>query len=478
MGTESPLNKGFLRSSSRLSSSKAGSLIGQPAQPSTARERRAARRGQSSSSGRTTKENGLPPDLNVPGEVTPAFSAKTTAKPSIVPHRPISLGFDVPLLLVVCTLVLVGMVMLFSASWKYSLWQYDSPYSIFTRQLAWLGLALVAGIVASLLDYHHWRILVIPMMVTTIILLILVLFVQDERHGAVRSLLSGSIQPSELAKLTIVLYVSVWLYNHRENLRNVALGLLPLGTIIGVTAALIALQPDLSAVLTVIILGGILFFLAGGDLRQIFVLMMIGAAAGWAVLESGVFTTGKDRVDSFWAGLLNPLDASDHVQRSIEAFVRGGWFGVGIGKASSKLTALPFPHTDSIFAVIGEETGVIGAALMVVLYGLLMWRGLVIARRSPDTLGALMAGGLAFWITMEAIVNMAVMVGLMPFAGNALPFVSAGGSNRVVSLIAIGILLNVSRLSEKNKEEERTFNAFVDLRRRDWRGSVSRSRRT
>jgi cell division protein FtsW len=309
-------------------------------------------------------------------------------------------------------------------------------------------------------------------------LLILVLFVQDERHGAVRSLLSGSIQPSELAKLTIVLYVSVWLYNHRENLRNVALGLLPLGTIIGVTAALIALQPDLSAVLTVIILGGILFFLAGGDLRQIFVLMMIGAAAGWAVLESGVFTTGKDRVDSFWAGLLNPLDASDHVQRSIEAFVRGGWFGVGIGKASSKLTALPFPHTDSIFAVIGEETGVIGAALMVVLYGLLMWRGLVIARRSPDTLGALMAGGLAFWITMEAIVNMAVMVGLMPFAGNALPFVSAGGSNRVVSLIAIGILLNVSRLSEKNKEEERTFNAFVDLRRRDWRGSVSRSRRT
>lgn len=469
MGNGSSVNKSFLRSSSRLLNGKAGGLVGQP---STARERRAARSGQRGSQ----KENALPPDLNMPGEVGPA-AIKSSSKESALPHRPISLGFDVPLLLTVVTLVLIGMVMLFSASWKYSLWMYDSPNIIFFRQLAWLGLALVGGIVATLMDYHYWQKLVLPLMIGTIVLLVAVLWVNEERHGAVRSLLSGSIQPSELAKLAIVLYLSVWLYNRRDNLQDVSLGLLPLGTIIGSIGALIALQPDLSAVLTVIILGVILFFLAGGIMRQIFLLTGIVGAAGYLVLEAGVFTTGKNRIESFWAGILNPLDASDHVQRSIEAFVRGGWFGVGIGKASSKLTALPFPHTDSIFAVIGEETGVIGATVMILLYAFLMWRGIAIARRAPDMLGALLAGGLAFWITLEALVNMAVLVGLLPFAGNALPFISAGGSNRVVSLVAIGILLNISRLSEKSREEERTVNAVVDLRRRDWRGSVPRARR-
>jgi cell division protein FtsW len=163
----------------------------------------------------------------------------------------------------------------------------------------------------------------------------------------------------------------------------------------------------------------------------------------------------------------------------MEAFVKGGAFGVGIGKADSKLTVLPFPQTDSIFAVVGEETGVIGAALLVCLYVMILWRGLVIARRAPDQLGTLLASGLILWMTMEAMINMAVMIGLMPFAGNALPLMSAGGSNRVVTLVAMGIVLNVSRQSEKVKvEKERAFSAVVNLRRRDWRRSVSRSRRS
>jgi cell division protein FtsW len=152
---------------------------------------------------------------------------------------------------------------------------------------------------------------------------------------------------------------------------------------------------------------------------------------------------------------------------------------VGIGNASTKLTGLPVPPTDSIFAVVGEETGVFGAAALVVLYVTMLWRGLGIARRAPDQLGTLMAAGLCLWLGMEAFVNMAVMLNLLPFAGNALPFISAGGSNLFVSFVAIGILMNISRLSGKVKEEEgRSFVAVVDMRGRNGRRRVSRPRRT
>jgi cell division protein FtsW len=145
----------------------------------------------------------------------------------------------------------------------------------------------------------------------------------------------------------------------------------------------------------------------------------------------------------------------------------------------TKLTGLPVPPTDSIFAVVGEETGLLGSGLLVTLYVALLWRGLLIARRAPDDLGALLAAGLTLWITLEAFVNMAVMVNLVPFAGNALPFMSAGGSNLVVTLAAIGILLNISRQSERTNEENgRLFSAVVDLRRRDGRRRVPRPRRT
>jgi cell division protein FtsW len=148
---------------------------------------------------------------------------------------------------------------------------------------------------------------------------------------------------------------------------------------------------------------------------------------------------------------------------------------VGIGKSQTKLNGLPFPHTDSVFAVVGEETGLLGSVLLVCLYLVLMWRGWIIARKAPDGLGMLLAGGLAFWLSLEAVINMLVMVGLLPFAGNALPFISAGGSNLLVVMASVGILLNISRVSEKTKvNEEKGFNAVVNLRRGDRRRRVSR----
>lgn len=392
-------------------------------------------------------------------------------------RRPVQLGIDVPMLLVSATLVIFGILMVYSASWDYSLAIYDSPSYIFSRQLLWLGLGLGVAIVLTFLDYHFWRKIAVPAILITILLLIAVLFVSDVRHGAVRTLFGGSIQPSELAKLTTVIYLAVWLYAKRDDLSDISLGLVPLAAILGILGGLIIVQPDLSAVITIFFLGGTLFFLAGGDLRQIGLLILVAALVGWVVVF--VNPTGVERIESYLAGLKDPTQASYHVRRSIEAFVKGGWFGVGIGNAQTKLTGLPVPPTDSIFAVVGEETGVFGATVLVVLYAIFLWRGLGIARRAPDGLGTLLAAGLSLWLAMEAFVNMAVMINLLPFAGNALPFISAGGSNLLVSFAAVGLLMNISRLSVENQEENwRPFSAVVNLRRRNRRRRVSSARRS
>jgi cell division protein FtsW len=392
-------------------------------------------------------------------------------------RRPIALGIDIWFLLFVVALLVFGMVMVFSASWDFSYKAFRDSYHIFARQLQWLGIGTVLMIGAAFFNYHYWKKLVVPGMLGVILLLIGVLLLQEERLGAVRSLSNGSYQPSEMAKLFTVIYLSVWLYNRRDQLHDWGFGLVPLGVILGVVGSLIALQPDVSAVLTVFILGIMMFFLAGGDWKQIIFVMGIGLLIGLMILQLNLFPTAKERISDFWAGLSNLLLSSDHVKSSLQAFINGGWFGVGIGKSQTKLVGLPFPHTDSIFAVVGEETGVVGALMLVFLYVGLMWRGLLISQRAPDLLGTLLAGGLSFWIATEATINMAVMVGLMPFAGNALPLISYGGSSLVFTMVALGIILSVSRQAEMAKgKQERTFSAIVDLRGRNRGRRVSGAR--
>jgi cell division protein FtsW len=389
-------------------------------------------------------------------------------------------GIDIPLVLTVIALMVFGLIMLYSASFDFSFNQFGSPTYMFSRQLGWLGVGLLLAFGLSYFDYHHWRQMVVFAMLGTIGLLIVVLFINEIRLGASRTLYEGSYQPSEIAKLVAVIYLSVWLYAKREFLHDLSLGLIPLGVILGIIGGLIYLQPDLSAAGTVLVLGGLLFFLAGADIKQIVFLLILAIFMGWVVVQFSA--TGQDRVASFLAGLQDPTHASYHVQRSFEAVIKGGFFGVGLGQADTKLTGLPFAPTDSIFAVVAEELGLFGSILLMGLYATLVWRGLVIARRAPDMLGTLLAAGMTFWIGMEALINMTVMVGLMPFAGNALPFISAGGSNLVSTLCAIGIMLNISRQSgESTKKQEndwRSFSAVVDLRRGHGRRSISRPRRS
>lgn len=391
--------------------------------------------------------------------------------------KPLRLGVDIWLILAAFTLLIFGLLMVYSASTDYSLVVLEeAPSYMFRRQLVFAIGGVVLATILTWLDYHVYKKLAIPIILVTVIGLASVLVVNEVINNAARTIFQGSGQPSEAAKLALVIYLAVWLYARREQLSSVSFGLLPLSIILGVLGGLILLQPDLSATATIFFIGGIMFFLAGGDIRQIVFFLVIGIIVGWLVFR--FHPTGSQRLAEYLVSIKDLTQAPLHLSRSLEALVKGSWFGVGIGRADTKLTGLPVPPTDSIFAVIGEEVGIIGASMVVILNVILLWRGLKIAQFAPDGLGRLMAAGLSIWLALEAFINMAVIVGLVPFAGNALPFISYGGSNLLVSLAAIGILLNISRVSSRSQEkEERSLNAVIDLRRRDRRWGVSSSRR-
>ena len=383
----------------------------------------------------------------------------------------LDLAVDIPFLSIVAALLVFGLLMLYSASWDVSWHAYKDVNSFFLRQLIWLVIGLAAGTFFYLMDYHRWdkNRLATLAIVGTVILLLLVLIIGE------RSLFGGkSVQPSELAKLVIVIYLSVWLNAKGDKIKQVHFGIIPLGIILGVVAGLIAVQTDLSAAVTVFALGLLLFFMAGGSLTQILLLLFTSSALGAAIVaikKPQIY----QRIQDFWVGIqdINRI-GSDQITRSITAFIDGGWFGVGLGKGVAKLVLLPVPHTDSIFAVVGEELGFLGSAILVLLYALLLWRGMILSKKSLDGLGSLLVAGLAFWIVFEAYVNIAVIIGLLPVAGNPLPFVSQGGSNLVVTMSAVGLILGVARQAEleKKKQERRSLGAVVDLRGRDRRGSV------
>jgi cell division protein FtsW len=391
--------------------------------------------------------------------------------------RSIQLNIDIWLVLSVFTLVIFGLLMVYSASTDYSLVVLDeAPNYMFQRQLFFALGGIILTALLTFVDYHIFKKLAVSLLIVTIIGLALVLVVNEVINNAARTIFQGSGQPSEVAKLTLVIYLSVWLFARRDQLSSVSFGLIPLSVILGILGGLILLQPDLSAAVTIFLLGGIMFFLAGGDIRQIVLFLLIGIIVGWVVLR--FHPTGSQRLSEYLITIKDLTQAPMHLSRSLEALVKGGWFGVGIGRADTKLTGLPVPPTDSIFAVVGEEVGIVGATSVVFLNIVILWRGLRISQHAPDGLGRLMASGLCIWLALEAFINMAVIVGLVPFAGNALPFISYGGSNLVVSLAAVGILLNISRVSSRSQErEERNFDAVIDLRRRDRRWGVSSSRR-
>jgi cell division protein FtsW len=381
------------------------------------------------------------------------------------------LGFDPWLLLTVAVMITFGLVMVYSASWDVS-WRLEGDSAVlFRRQFNNLLLALAAMVIAAQIPLHWLRRLALPIIGFAIITLLAVL-VLGAGAGPRRSFLAGSYQPSELAKLALIIYLAVWMDSKGEKLLDWGYGFIPLMVIIGIVGGLIMMQPDLSAVLTVAVVALTMFYLAGARLSQS--LLITGGGGIIAYVLVRLTNTGRARWADYISGLVDIQDASYHVQHSLQAFYSGGILGRGLGASREKFGLLPAPHTDSIYAVTGEELGLIGALAVVALFVFFLWRGFRIALESKDRIGYLIAAGITFWIGVEAMINMSVLLGLLPFAGNALPFFSYGGSSLVTTLAGVGILLNVSRRKLTDDSELRGRLATVDISRRNRRRGVSR----
>jgi cell division protein FtsW len=380
-------------------------------------------------------------------------------------------GLDPWLLLTVGIMIAFGLVMVYSASWDVSWRLTGDPNALFRRQVVNLLVGLVAMLIAARMPLAWLRKLALPIIGLAIASLLVVLLVQVG-IGPRRAFLEGSYQPSELAKLATIIYLAVWMESKGDKLTDWGYGFLPLMVIIGLVSGLILLQPDLSAVLTVAVVSVTMFYMAGARFLQS--VAVTGGGAVLAFLMVRVTNTGRQRWSDFVTGLVNIEQASYHVQQSLQAFTAGGLLGRGLGASREKFGLLPAPHTDSIFSVIGEELGLIGALLVVALFVFFMWRGFRISMQARTRLGMLLAGGITFWIGIEAMVNMSVLLGLLPFAGNALPFFSYGGSSLVTSLAAVGLLLNVSRRETPEVHDIRGHIATVGIGWRHRGRSVSR----
>lgn len=352
------------------------------------------------------------------------------------------LGFDPWLLLLIVGMIAFGLVMVYSASWDVSWRLYLDPDAIFFKQLGNLAFAAVVLLLAAFFPLHWLRRLAVPVLGVAIFGLVLPL-VLSVGGGPRRAILGGSVQPSEMATLALIIYLAVWMESKGERLSEWGYGFLPLMMILGIVDGLVMLQPDLSVVLTAAMVALVMFYLAGAKTAQSLVITLGGGVVGYILVL--VTQTGRARWDLFVAGLIDVDKASYHVQHSLQALYAGGIFGRGLGASREKFGLLPAPHTDSIFAIIGEELGLLGALLVIALFALLMVRGFRIAQASPDKLTQLLAAGITFYIGIQALINMSVLLGLLPFAGNALPFFSYGGSNLTSTLAAMGILLNISR---------------------------------
>lgn len=354
---------------------------------------------------------------------------------------------DRTLLAVTMILALVGLVMVFSASAIVAGNRFQDPGFYLKRQVAWLALGVLLMYLASRIDYIFWKKLSIPILACILVLLIMVLVPSFgmSAKGARRWLPLGpfSVQPAEMVKLVAVMYLAAYLSKKADRITSFRDGLLPALIVIGLLSGLVLLEPDLG---TVVVLGLVtvgMCFLAGARLLH---LMALGFCAIPAVLALVLGSSyRRQRLMTFLAPWKDPSDSGFQITQSFLAFGSGGSFGVGLGEGKQKLYFLPEAHTDFVLALIGEELGLIGTATVILLFAFFVWRGVQIAARARVPFGRYLGMGITLLVGVQALVNAAVVTGLLPTKGLTLPFVSYGGSSLVVSLVGVGILLSISR---------------------------------
>lgn len=345
------------------------------------------------------------------------------------------------LLIGIIFLSLFGLLMVYDSSVAIAIRDFSDPYYFAYEQFKWILVGFVAMFIFSFIDYHYWYRLAAPMLMGTIGLLIAVFLpgIGINAYGAHRWINLGftTLQPAEFAKLTLIIYLSAWFTTkEKERLKSF---LILLGMVVG----LVILEPDLGTSIVLISTSMLLYFFSGAPIKHFAMLVpaVIAGIVGLAITSPYRLA----RVVTFLNPDHDPKGASYHIRQATLALGSGGWLGVGIGKSRQKYEYLPEANTDSIFAIIGEEIGFIGATLFVVFILFIVWRGFRIAKRAPDAFGQLLALGITSWIAVQSLINIGAMVALVPLTGVPLPFVSYGGSSLIISLSAIGILLNISK---------------------------------
>lgn len=357
--------------------------------------------------------------------------------------------FDFMLVGIVAVLIGLGLVMVFSASYVQANAGFGQSTWFFLRQLRWLVLGIIAMVVLALIDYRQLKRFSVLIMGATVFLLFLVLLVAQDRLGAKLHLISGSIQPSEMAKLSIALYIAYWLTSKGERLKDISYGLVPFAILLGLITTLIVLQPDFGTAAVVLIMGLVMFFVAGADLKQLLASLLTAGLTLYLAISRTPYAV--KRLEEFVEGWGNPALGSYQVKESLLALARGGLFGMGLGDGLAKDPGgVPLPWTDSIFAVVGEELGLVGALAVVILFMAFAYRGLSIALKAHDHFGLVLGCGITAWLAFQAFLNIAVSTATLPFTGLTLPFISYGGSSLLACMAGVGVLLSISRYGSRN----------------------------
>jgi cell division protein FtsW len=353
------------------------------------------------------------------------------------------------LLLMVPTALLlgIGLVMVFSASSVAAYARYGSSFLFFQRQAVYAGVGILALLLLSRMPYGIWSKLAVPFLAVTGILLLLVLHpaAGTSAGGSSRWIAVGpiTIQPSEIVKLALVAFAATVLTRKAALLDDVGHLLLPLLPVTATVCWLVMRQPDLG---TTVILAGTIFsllFIAGVRLRYLGVAGIAGAVIGWILIMSAAYR--RARFLSFLSPWKDPQNAGYHLIQSYIALGSGGLFGVGLGASRQKWMYVPNAHTDFIFSILGEELGLLAAVCVLGLFAALLYGGIRVAARAPDAFGRLLASGIVSWLGLQTIVNLGAVTGLLPITGVPLPLLSYGGSSLVVTLGAIGVLVNIAR---------------------------------
>jgi len=355
---------------------------------------------------------------------------------------------DERLLAAYIALVLLGVVMIYSTSSMLAESRFGSHLHFFRNQVIWMFLSAAAIWVISKFDLQRFAVYSAPALLGTLLLLALV-FIMPSRNGSQRWLMIGplTLQPSEIFKFIVVVYLAFSLSNHKRNLGDLKQLLFPYVPILGLGLILIMMEPDLGSclVLGITIIG--MFFLAGARMKH---LVTAAVPAVTSVLFV-VFVLGykKARIMDYLGSVLDPLQGSYQTRQAALTLGSGGIFGTGLGEGRQKLFFLPYPHTDFIFASIGEELGLIGLLIILGLMFYLLKRGVKIASMQPDKFGYLLAAGMTLSLFINIAINIGVVTAILPVTGLALPFISYGGSSLLVSSAAVGVLLNLSRRVEQ-----------------------------